>query len=74
MPALTASVDMRAYQGAICKGTPILVAPAGKMPAWSGAGYSGTVDPNPVSLNRINILLRLRLLEPKLPEAKIPAE
>lgn len=74
MPSIGGDLGMRAYQGAICTGSPILVEPSGKMPAWSGAGYSGTVGPDPEPLNRISILLRLRLLEPKLPKAKIPPE
>lgn len=74
MPALTAGADMRAYQGAVCTGIPLLVAPSGKMPAWSSQGYSGSIDPNPASLNRISILLRLRLLEPKLRHTKTPPE
>jgi polyisoprenoid-binding protein YceI len=67
MPAPTA--DMRAYQGAICSGTPLLVEPSGKMPAWSSQGYSGSIDPNPALLQHVSILLRLRLLEPKLRKA-----
>lgn len=70
MPAPTAAADMRAYQGAICSGTPLLVAPRGRMPAWSSQGYSGSIDPNPAVLDHVSILLRLRLLEPKLRKAR----
>ena len=74
MPAPAAGADMRAYQGAICSGTPVLVEPSGKMPAWSSQGYSGSIDPNPARLSRINILLRLRIREPKLDKANGPRQ
>lgn len=71
MPPGTASADLRAYQGAICSGTPILIDPAGEIPAWSGAGYSGSIDPDPPIGDRAKILFNLRLNEEK-PDAGKP--
>ena len=67
MPPATASADMRGYRGAECVGTPVLISPTGEIPAWSDAGYSGSVEKNagPGWHDQIIILLRLRLIEAK---------
>ncbi|MGH9711880.1 MAG: hypothetical protein ACRD5M_01085 [Candidatus Acidiferrales bacterium] len=74
MPPITSSADLRSYQGAICSGTPILTDSAGEVPAWSGAAYSGTIDPNPPSGDRAKILFNLRLNEEERDDAKRPLE
>lgn len=74
MPPVTASADMRGYRGAECVGTPVLISPAGEMPPWSDAGYSGTVEKN-TGLGRhdqIHVVLRLRLLQAKPKVEKNP--
>jgi polyisoprenoid-binding protein YceI len=74
MPSIAASGDLRAYQGAICSGTPILTDPAGQVPAWSAAGYSGSIDRDPPNGDRAKILFNLRLSEEKHDAPKLPLE
>lgn len=74
MPSIAASGDLRAYQGAICSGTPILTDPAGQLPAWSAAGYSGSIDPDPPNGDRAKILFNLRLIEEKHDAPRLPLE
>jgi polyisoprenoid-binding protein YceI len=74
MPPATASADMRGYRGAECLGTPVLISPTGEMPAWSDAGYSGSLEKNagPGRHDQIHILVRLRLIEAKPKVEKNP--
>lgn len=74
MPSIAASGDLRAYQGAICSGTPILTDPAGQVPAWSAAGYAGAIDPAPPEGDRAKILFNLRLVEEKRDAPTLPLE